>query len=148
MDSESWLKDVHCASSSLCQSVKAVLAAVCYGMAFSDVINALGNIQVCIMDIVYDIGLNNKVTGFKRHDNKNFNSFRSDSQQDTTQENWFSSSYKRKQTRVSTIQILLCNHRILDLSYKICCSYIHLLFMLPWCIQREHIRNLFTCNGK
>ncbi|VDP64508.1 unnamed protein product [Schistosoma mattheei] len=45
VDSESWLKDVHCASSSLCQSVKAVLAAVCYGMAFSDVINALGNIQ-------------------------------------------------------------------------------------------------------
>ncbi|VDP16986.1 unnamed protein product [Schistosoma margrebowiei] len=100
VDSESWLKDVHCASSSLCQSVKAVLAAVCYGMAFSDVINALGNIQVCIMDIVYDIGLNNKVTGFKRHDNKNFNSFRSDSQQSTTQENWFSSSYKRKQTRI------------------------------------------------
>ncbi|CAH8464144.1 unnamed protein product [Schistosoma bovis] len=105
VDSESWLKDVHCASSSLCQSVKAVLAAVCYGMAFSDVINALGNIQVCIMDIVYDIGLNNKVTSFKRHDNKNFNSFRSDSQQNTTQENWFSSSYKRKQTRISPTRV-------------------------------------------
>ncbi|XP_018648389.1 phosphatidylinositol-4,5-bisphosphate 3-kinase catalytic subunit alpha PI3K [Schistosoma mansoni] len=101
VDSESWLKEVHCASSSLCQSVKAVLAAVCYGIAFSDVINALGNIQVCIMDIVYDIGLNHKVTGFKRHDNKNFSSLRSDSQQNTTQENWFSSSYKRKQTRTS-----------------------------------------------
>ncbi|TNN14949.1 Phosphatidylinositol 4-phosphate 3-kinase C2 domain-containing subunit alpha [Schistosoma japonicum] len=101
VDSESWLKEVHCSCSSLCQSVKAVLAAVCYGIAFSDVINALGNVQVCIMDIVCDIGLNHKVSaGSKRHDNNNFNSLRNDSQLNTTQDNWLS-SYRRKQTKTS-----------------------------------------------
>ncbi|CAH8454387.1 unnamed protein product [Schistosoma turkestanicum] len=104
VDSESWLKEVNCASSSLCQSVKAVVMAACYGMAFSDVINALGNVQVCIMDIMYDIGLSHKVTALKRHDIKNFNSLRTDNQQNSTQEKFFS-SYRRKQTRTSPAQI-------------------------------------------
>ncbi|CAH8437962.1 unnamed protein product [Heterobilharzia americana] len=104
VDSETWLKEVHCTTSSLSQSVKAVLTAVCYGIAFSDVINALGNVQVCIMDIIYDIGLNHKVVGVKRHGNNSNNDNATGGNGNTTQENWFS-SIRRKQTKPSSLSI-------------------------------------------
>nr|CAH8830159.1 unnamed protein product [Trichobilharzia regenti] len=112
VDSESWLKEVHCVSSSLSQSVKAVLTAVCYGIAFSDVINALGNVQVCIMDIVYDIGLNHKVIGLKRHNSINNNNNNNTvgtnnnlhNNNNYNQENWLS-SIRRKPVKCPPLPI-------------------------------------------
>ncbi|KAA3676112.1 phosphatidylinositol-4-phosphate 3-kinase, partial [Paragonimus westermani] len=54
-DSTACLNQIHCVSSNLGQSVKAVLAVVCQTIAFTEVLNALGNVQVILMDIMEDL---------------------------------------------------------------------------------------------
>ncbi|TPP62449.1 hypothetical protein FGIG_09627 [Fasciola gigantica] len=57
IEASKWLSEVQCARSTLAQSVKAVLAAVCQSVAFTDVLDALCHAQVCIMDAIQDAGL-------------------------------------------------------------------------------------------
>ncbi|KAF5400632.1 hypothetical protein PHET_06179 [Paragonimus heterotremus] len=54
-DSTACFNQIHCVSSNLGQSVKAVLAVVCQTIAFTEVLNALGNVQVILMDIMEDL---------------------------------------------------------------------------------------------
>ncbi|CAH8572890.1 unnamed protein product [Dicrocoelium dendriticum] len=49
------LADVRCAISGLAQSVKAVLAMVCQSIAFPDVLDALGAVQMSVMDALKNI---------------------------------------------------------------------------------------------
>lgn len=51
-----WINDVHCVTTGLSQSVKAVLTAICQEIVFPEVIDALNHVQVCIMDIVNSTG--------------------------------------------------------------------------------------------
>uniref|UniRef100_A0A183A0H5 Polyprotein n=1 Tax=Echinostoma caproni TaxID=27848 RepID=A0A183A0H5_9TREM len=59
------LGEIQCVRSTLTQSVKAVLAAACQTVAFTDVLDVLCHVQVCIMDAIQESGLGGCIQGLK-----------------------------------------------------------------------------------
>lgn len=70
-----WFNGVYCATTSLAQSIKAIMITICEGVTFPDVINSLGNVQVCIMEILSEIGLDNRFLKIKNTNNNQTNNF-------------------------------------------------------------------------